>query len=197
MTAALASGARITETSPARRSVRLAAKGVRVNALFSQQTIASRITELAREIREDAGSEEPLLIGILKGTTVFLADLMRAIPGDARYEFIDVVRDVADTETAEALEINFIAHFEMRNRKTYLLKDVVSTGVIETYLLAQLRQRRPKELKLVALLDRPELRTMPLEVDFRAFVAGEGSYVGYGLELDGRHGNLPYIARLR
>jgi hypoxanthine phosphoribosyltransferase len=71
---------------------------------------------------------------------------------------------------------------------------VVSTGVIETYLLAQLRQKNPASLKLVALINRPDARTVDLTVDFAAFEGGEGSYVGYGLEIEGRHGNLPYLA---
>jgi hypoxanthine phosphoribosyltransferase len=66
--------------------------------------------------------------------------------------------------------------------------------VIETYLLAQLRQKNPATLKLVALIDRPDARTVDLTADFAAFEGGEGSYVGYGLEIEGRHGNLPYLA---
>ncbi len=167
-----------------------------MKTLFNRQEIAARIAEIGRAIREDAGDEDTLLIGILKGTTVFMADLIREIPGPVRYEFIDVVRDVSDTETADALRINFLAHFRIEGRHTYLLKDVVSTGVIETYLLAQLRQRSPSQLKLVALLDRPALRTVPLEVDFRAFTVEDGTFAGYGLEVEGRHGNLPSIVSL-
>jgi hypoxanthine phosphoribosyltransferase len=86
---------------------------------------------------------------------------------------------------------------DIGGRNVYLLKDVVSTGVIETYLLMQLRQKNPRGLKLVALVDRPELRTVGLDVDFRAFEADHrGSFVGYGLEWDGKHGNLPYIGRV-
>lgn len=164
--------------------------------MFSAATIASRISELGHEIRAHAEDDEILLIGILKGTTVFMADLLRQIPGPVRYEFIDVVRDVADTETAAALRINFLAHFSLQGKKTYLLKDVVSTGVIETYLLEQLQQKKPAGLELVGLLDRSDLRTVPLEPRFRAFAVGEGSFAGYGLEIAGRHGNLPYIARV-
>jgi hypoxanthine phosphoribosyltransferase len=117
-----------------------------------------------------------------------------AIPGEVGYGFINVVRDVADTETAAAMEIDFLNWIDLAGRNVYLLKDVVSTGVIESYLLNQLRQKNPMSLRLVALLDRPDLRTVELECDYRVFKVDEGTFIGYGLELDGRHGNLPYIA---
>jgi len=164
-----------------------------VKVLYSEQQIQKRVGEIGSAIREDAGEAGVVVIGILKGTTVFIADLIRQISGNVRYEFIDVMTDVSDTETAAALEINFLAHFPIAGQKVYLLKDVVSTGVIETYLLNQLRQKGPKSLNLIALLDRPELRTVPLEVDWAVFTVGDGTYVGYGLEHDHRYGNLPYL----
>jgi len=105
--------------------------------------------------------------------------------------------DPGGEPVAEAVEIDFLSHFEIRDRQVYLLKDVVSTGVIETYLLGQLRQHGPADLKLVALLDRPALRTIDLKVDYAAFEVSEGAFVGYGLELEGQHGNLPFIGKLR
>ena len=172
----------------------MAAKSVKQT--FSVDEIGKRVDQIAADIRQDAGKSEVFLLGILKGTAVFLADLLRAIPGKATYGFIDVVRDEADTEIASALEIDFLTHTELAGRHVYLLKDVVSTGVIENYLLSQLRQHDPKALKLVALLDRPALRTVDLTADYRLFEVADGSFVGYGLEVDGNHGNLPYIGKL-
>ena len=163
---------------------------------FSTDEIAARIAALGQEIRRDAGSSEVFLLGVLKGTSVFLADLMRAIDGDVAYGFIDVVRDMADTEVATAIEIDFLSYVDISGRNVYLLKDVVSTGVIETWLLEQLRQKSPAYVKLVALLDRPEQRTAELKADFALFQATDGSFVGYGLEHEGLHGNLPWIGRL-
>ncbi|HEY5611543.1 MAG TPA: phosphoribosyltransferase family protein [Thermoanaerobaculia bacterium] len=168
----------------------------KVKERFSASQIARRIDELANEIRADAGDTEIMLIGILKGTAVFMADLLRAIPGQVQFEYIDVVREISDTEIAAAMEIDFMMHFDMRGKNVYLLKDVVSTGVIENYLLTQFRMRTPANLKLVALLDRPDLRTMELEVDFRAFQATNGTFVGYGLELRGQYANLAYIGSI-
>ena len=160
---------------------------------FSAEEIAGRVTALAQQIRSDAGSADVFLLGILKGTSCFIADLMRAIPGTVSYGFIDVVRDINDTDAANALEIDFISYTEIAGRNVYVLKDVVSTGVIENYLLMQLRLHEPKSLKLVALLDRPELRTVDLNTDYKGFEVGDGAWVGYGLEIDGQWGNLPFI----
>ena len=168
----------------------------RIKKAFSEKQIAKRIDKLAASIRKDTGRGEVFLLAVLKGTSFFLADLMRALPGEASYGFIDVIRDMADTGPT-AMEIDYLQSSDIAGKNVYLLKDVVSTGVIETYLLQQLRQKNPKMLKLVALVDRPELRTVSLEVDYRAFEADHhGAFVGYGLEWEGKHGNLPYIGRV-
>lgn len=167
-----------------------------IEPLYSAEEIAQRVTAIGRAIRAEAGDDEVFLLGILKGASVFLADLLRAIDGEVTYGFIDVVRDEADTGVASALEIDFVSYTNISGRDVYVIKDIVSTGVIESYLMAQLRLHSPKSLRLVALLDRPSLRTIDLTVDFKAFETDGGSYVGYGLELDAHHGNLPYIGRI-
>ncbi|HSP36050.1 MAG TPA: phosphoribosyltransferase family protein [Thermoanaerobaculia bacterium] len=169
---------------------------MKITPAFTAEEIAARIQALGAQIRDDAGRSEIFLLGVLKGTSCFLPDLLRAVPGDVGYGFIDVVCDVADAETASALEIDYFSFIDIAGKNVYLLKDVVSTGVIETYLIAQLRQHNPKTLKLVALLDRPNARTIDLATDYRMFEVEDGSFAGYGLELQGRHGNLPYIGRV-
>jgi hypoxanthine phosphoribosyltransferase len=172
------------------------ARAPRIKKAFSADKIEKRVKALGKQLRKDAGSGEILLLGILKGASVFLADLMRAIPGEVNYGFIDVVRDMADTLTATALEIDFVSHVEIEGRNVYVLKDVVSTGVIENYLLTQLRMHGPASVHLVALLDRPDLRTVEIEADYRAFKVSDGSFVGYGLEISRKHANLPYIGTI-
>lgn len=168
-----------------------------IEVVFSAEAIAKRVAELGAAVRAAAGSDPVFLLAILKGTSCFLADLMRATPGDVGYGFIDVVREDADTQVATAVEIDFLNWIDIAGKNVVLLKDVVSTGVIESYLLTQLRQKGPATLKLAALLDRPELRTSELQVDFEGFRVTGGVFAGYGLELDGRFGNLPYIGRVR
>jgi hypoxanthine phosphoribosyltransferase len=167
----------------------------KIKKAFSEKSIASRVAKLGKRIRKDAGDGEIFLLGILKGTACFLPDLMRAIPGNVTFGYIDVVRDPADANDA-ALEIDFMSWISITGRNVYVLKDVVATGVIENYLLTQLRQKNPADLKLVALLDHTDQRTVDIEPDYRAFEVGRGSFAGYGLELDGKYGNLPYIGKV-
>ena len=167
-----------------------------ITPVFTAEQIAARVRELGSEIRADAGSAEVFLLGILKGASCFLPDLLRVTPGDVSYGFIDVVREPADNTIADALEIDFLSYTDIRDRHVYVLKDVVATGVIENYLLSQLRLHNPATLRLVALLDRPDARTADVTTDFRAFNAGEGVFVGYGLEHARRHANLPWIGRV-
>ncbi len=94
------------------------------------------------------------------------------------------------------MEISFLSHISLSGKNVYVLKDVVTSGVIENYLLTQLRQKNPATLKLVALLDHTDLRTVDIEPDYRAFKVERGSFVGYGLESEGKYGNLPYIAKV-
>lgn len=162
---------------------------------FTAEAIADRVQQLAHDIRVDAGSGEVFLLGILKGASVFTADLLRAMSGDVSYSFIDVIRDAADNETADAIEIDFLSFTDIRGRNVYVIKDVVATGVIENYLLAQLRMHGPAKLRLVALLDRFDARTVDIKADFCGFTCEEGAYFGYGLERGGRLGNLPWIGR--
>ena len=169
---------------------------IKLKKTFSDKRIASAVAKLGKRIRKDAGDAEIFLLGILKGTSCFLPDLMRAISGDVGFGYIDMILDdVSDTQVASAVEISYLSHINLRGRHVYLLKDVVATGVIENYLLTQLRQKNPADLKLVALLDHVDQRTVDIEPDYRAFKVGPGNYVGYGLERGGQFGNLPYIAK--
>lgn len=165
-----------------------------IEPLFTADAIAARVRELGAEIRSDAGDSEVFLLCILKGASLFLADLLRATSGDVSYGFIDVVRDGADTN--EALEIDFLSFTDIRRRNVYVLKDVVNTGIIENYLLSQLRMHEPAKLRLVALLDRPDARTVDVTTDFRAFTIQDGTFAGYGLEHERRFGNVPFIGRV-
>ena len=167
-----------------------------ISPVFSAEEIAARVRDIAAQIRRDAGSAEVFLLCILKGASPFLADLLRAIPGDVSYGFIDVIRDAEGNSTADALEIDFLSFTDIAGRHVYVIKDVVSTGIIENYLITQLKQRRPASIKLVALLDRPDARTVELKTDYAMFEVHAGSFVGYGLEMDGQHANLPYIGKL-
>lgn len=164
--------------------------------VMSAEALAKRVQEIGADIRRTRGNEEVLLLCVLKGAFVLTADLLRTITGRVAVEFIDKIQDIADTQIAEATEIDFVSHCSLADRNVYVVKDVVSTGIIESYLLSNLKLKRPKELKLIALVDRPDARTVSLDVDYSVVVGGDGTYVGFGLDGLGGGANLPHIARL-
>ena len=132
----------------------------KLTKVFGAHEIERRVAALAAEIRDDAGESPLFLLGILNGASCFVADLLRRIPGEAGYGFIDVVRDVSHTQIDSTMEIDFLSWIDISGRNVYVVKDVVSTGVIETYLLAQLRQKNPASITPVAPIDRPDARTV-------------------------------------
>lgn len=144
--------------------------------------------DLAQHISGDFGDEEIFILGILKGAFVFQADLMRHIRQDCRTDFL--------REDMDEGNIEFTGGKNIKGKNVILLKDVVHTGVIESYLINQLRRMGPKSIKLACLIDRPSDRKVNLSVDYTLFSAESGIFVGYGMEHNGKYGHLPYIATL-
>jgi hypoxanthine phosphoribosyltransferase len=136
--------------------------------------------------------DRPLvLVSILKGSAFFLADLARRLPGPFACEYLHVRR----AEGAhDVLQIDFSTGFQVRGRHVLLLKDVVHTGVIETYLMDQLRGDGASSVHLAAIVDKPLDRKTSVTVDFSLFSTQEGGlFAGYGMEHEGLHAHLPDI----
>lgn len=166
---------------------------IRVETVFSAEEIHRRVRELGQRLdRELPG--DPLLVSLLGGSVIFLADLVRAIPRPVRYEFIHVEA----TGSGEGpRSLHFPVPFAVAGESVVLLKDVVTTGITEVYLVDQLRNQGAREVKLAALVDIPGERRTDVEPDYAVLTAERpGRLVGYGLKHRGRHGNLPYVGRL-
>lgn len=161
---------------------------------YSPQEIARRVQEVAQRIAHDYPDGSITLIAILKGAGLFLADLARALPGRVRIEYIDVIRG---PEEDEIVDFHFVAKFERKDADLIVLKDVVRSGVIESYLLNQLREEGPRSIRLASLVDRPQERKSSLVTDYVLFPSEEGILVGYGMEYRGEGGNFPFIAQVR
>ena len=160
---------------------------------FDAERIAARIAEVAAEIDRERRDQPLVLISVLKGASFFLADLARRISSPVRCEYISV-RRVEGSD--EILQIDFSTAFPVEGLSVLLLKDVVNTGVIETYLSDQLRGGGATAVRLAAIVDKPSERTTGIVVDFPLFAADRGTFAGYGMEYRGRFGNLPYVAEI-
>ena len=167
--------------------------------LFDADSVRANVQELGRRIGEELDGEDPLLIALLGGSVIFLADLVRAIERPVRFEFIQVGLDPSG-ETAEpgVTEIRYPLPLDLAGQSVLVLKDVVTSGVTEPYLEQQLRDHGAREVRFAALIDIPDERKTDFQVGYAAFRTGrQGLLVGYGLKHDGLYGNLPFIGRIR
>ena len=155
--------------------------------------IADRVGALAEKLDREFRGEPPVLVSVLKGSSFLLADLARKMTVPLSCEFINVSRQEGSDEI---LQIDFATGFPIAGRPVVLLKDVVNSGVIETYLLTQLAAAGAAPIRLVSIIDKVAERKVELAVDFSLFAAERGRFVGYGMELAGQWAHLPYIAEV-
>lgn len=167
----------------------------KLQQVVTPETVARSIAEVGRRITADYAGKDLVLVGILKGATVFLADLLRAISGSVRFELVHLVKESG--HAGEAVELSFATHFQLKGAHALILKDICHSGVTEQYLMTHLAQQGPASLEVAALIDRPALRRVALEPRYVVLgPVGEGRLVGCGMEYDGRWGNLPGIHEL-
>jgi len=167
-----------------------------IEPLYYAERIRARISKLGKEIEADLGSQDPLILLLLHGSFIFVADLLRSIKPLLRYEFIHTQYS-GDADDQELMEIRFPVPVDVADETVLLVKDVVDTGITETYLRSQLEQRGATEVLIAALIDMPSRRKSEILVDYRGFeTERQGILVGYGMKHEGRYGSLPYIGRL-
>jgi len=164
----------------------------RPREVVTADEIGSRIAEAGRRISADYAGQDLVLVGILKGAAVFLADLLRAVEGQVRYELVNV--ETHPATGGEAIELSYGTHVHLEGAHALVLKDICHSGVTEQYLLTHLSQQGPASLDVAALINRPLVRRVALEPKYVVLPeVPDGILVGYGMEHDGRWGNLPGI----
>lgn len=165
----------------------------RVEPLFDAEALRVRIGELADQIRADHPGGPLIVIGVLKGSFLFLADLVRAMADmHVEIEFLGV-RSYEGTESTGAVQLTHDLRRSLEGKHCLLVEDIVDTGLTLRYLKNALLLRSPASLKVVALLDKAERRLVPFEADYVGFAIPNHFVVGYGLDLDEAYRNLPYV----
>jgi hypoxanthine phosphoribosyltransferase len=168
----------------------------RIQLLYDAETIRHRISELGERLQRDFENADPILISIIGGSVVFLADLLREIRMPIRYETVQVHYSETGGAT-DILDIHFPISVPVANQRLILLKDVMATGITESYLTSQFHDLGASEVRIVALIDIPDERKLDVTADYSLFTPRQpGTFVGYGLKVEGRHGHLPYIGRV-
>jgi hypoxanthine phosphoribosyltransferase len=170
----------------------------RLRVLIPAEEIARRVMELGAQITQDyAGSDRPLyLVGVLKGSFMFVADLARQIPGRVRLDFIGVASYGKAKASSGEAKLTKDLDSSIEGCDVILVEDVADTGITLSYLLDLLRQRRPRSLRVAALLDKPSRRVRDITVDYVAFTIPDEFVVGYGLDYAQDHRNLPDVCVL-
>jgi hypoxanthine phosphoribosyltransferase len=165
----------------------------KLRILLSSEEIEAKVKTLADEIRRDYQDRNPLLIGVLKGSFMFMADLIRLLNFPLEVEFIRLSSYGGSRESSGKVRVVQGLRFPIKNRDVLVIEDIVDTGLTTGFLLEYLRKKMPASLKLCALTDKPSRRQTTINIDYLGFTVPNKFIVGYGLDWDENFRYLPDI----
>jgi hypoxanthine phosphoribosyltransferase len=165
--------------------------------LISAAEIKEKIDELGRAISRDYSGKYPLVVGILKGASVFMADLIRAMSIDVQIDFMAVSSYGASSKSTGVVRILKDLEQNIEGRHVLIVEDIVDTGLTLNYLLEILKARGPASVRVCTLLDKPSRREINVPVDYNGFSIPDEFVVGYGLDYREKYRNLPEIYVLK
>jgi hypoxanthine phosphoribosyltransferase len=176
-----------------RHKITVSESGERVKVLLSRARIQRRIREMAQQIRKDFPQEPLLLVGVLKGAVMFLADLAREIPGEVTFDFIAVSSYGKDSKSSGQVKLNKDLDSSIEGKTVIVVEDILDTGLTLRYLLNIFQQRKPKNLRVAVLLDKVERRLTEVHADYVGFPIPNEFVVGFGLDYAERYRNLAEV----
>jgi hypoxanthine phosphoribosyltransferase len=165
--------------------------------LLNADEIAARVAELGAQLAADYAGRTPVLISVLKGSIVFLADLIRAMDVSLNVDLMEVSSYGSATESSGQVRILKDLSSSIEGRDVVVVEDIIDTGLTLNYLLRYLGERNPASVRVCCLLDKPARRLAEIEIDYRGFSIPDRFVIGYGLDYGERYRNLPYIGVLR
>lgn len=165
--------------------------------LITEQQLEEMVSDIAKKISEDYKDKEPVFIGILKGSFIFMADLIKKINVYCDIDFMAVSSYGNKSETTGAVKISKDLERDIENRDVIVVEDILDSGLTLNYLMGYLNSRKPSSVRLCTLLDKPARRKIPIKVDYTGFQIPDEFVVGYGLDYAERYRNLPYIGVLK
>jgi hypoxanthine phosphoribosyltransferase len=164
-----------------------------LRTLITKQQLETRVDELAFEITKEYEGRRPVLVCVLKGAVLFVADLVRRLPFDLEMEFMAVASYGKSTESSGVVRILKDLETDIEGRHVLVVEDVIDSGLTLQYLTGILKARNPLSLEVVTLLSKPSRRTADLECRYTGFEIPDEFVVGYGLDHAEKYRNLPYI----
>ncbi|MEG2118895.1 MAG: hypoxanthine phosphoribosyltransferase [Pseudoflavonifractor sp.] len=165
--------------------------------LFSAQDLTDRISAMAEEMNRDYAGKAPMLISVLRGSYVFMADLTRKITLPCTVDFMAVSSYGAGTKSSGQVQITKDLSDDIEGKDIIVVEDILDSGNTLSYLLELLKARKPASMRLCTLLDKPSRRTKEVHVDYVGFTIPDEFVVGYGLDYAEKYRNLPYIGILK
>jgi hypoxanthine phosphoribosyltransferase len=165
--------------------------------LLSGEQVQARVAELGAQLSADYEGRDPVLVSVLKGSIIFLADLVRAMPIPLSIDLMEVSSYGASTESSGQVRILKDLSTSITDREVIVVEDIIDTGLTLNYLLRYLHDKGPASIRICCLLDKPARRLAEIEIDYRGFTIPDRFVIGYGLDYGERYRNLPYIGVLR
>ena len=165
--------------------------------LFSEEQLDRRVREIAAQIEKDYEGKEIMLISVLRGSFVFMADLCRRIDLPCTLDFMSVSSYGKGTSSSGQVQITKDLSSDISDQHIIVIEDILDSGNTLSYLLKLLEQRNPASIRLCTLLDKPERRVKEVKVDYSGFTIPDAFVVGYGLDYAEQYRNLPYIGILK
>lgn len=170
--------------------------GEKVRILITRSRIQKRIAEMGKQIRTDFPGEPLHLVGVLKGAVFFLSDLARNISGDVSFDVIAVSSYGKNSQSSGQVKLTRDLDSSIENRTIIVVEDILDTGLTLRYLMRIFEQRKPKQMRVAVLLDKPERRIAPVQANYVGFTIPNEFVVGFGLDYAERYRNLPDVAVL-
>lgn len=168
-------------------------KKYHISKFISKEQIEKKVEELAKKITADYNDEEVLLVGLLKGSTIFLADLIRKLDLNSNLDFIVASSYGLEMDSTRDVRILKDLEMDIKGRNVLIVEDIIDTGYTLSKVTETLKIRNPKSIKICTLLDKPSRREVDIKVDYTGFQIEDKFVVGYGIDYAEKHRGLPYI----
>ena len=164
--------------------------------LISEEEILRRAREIGHQITKDYKGEEVVVLGTLKGSLLWMSDVVKNINLDVKLDFIQASSYGSSTISSGVVKVGYEPSENMYNRNVIIMEDIVDTGNTLSYIVKKLEERNPKSVKICTMLDKPSRRVSDIKADYIGFEVENLFIVGYGLDYDQRFRNLPYVSYL-
>ena len=168
-----------------------------LKTLYTEDEIKKRVAEIGAEISRDYAGKVPIVVGILKGASVFFADLIRAVDEPLQIDFMSLSSYGAGTKSSGVVTVRKDMDAKVKGRSVIICEDIVDSGRTMEFLISLLKERGAEDVAVCALLSKPSRREVPVKIDYCGWEVPDEFLVGYGLDYAEKYRNIPYIGILR